>query len=153
MKKTEFLDHIDHQGVVTSIDAAHNTVMVRVDDEGECGSCPAAALCSGHIDPANLVKIITPHAGLYRKDDIVTVRGTERMHHRAIMYATVLPCIILVAVMVGVYIISHSQLAAALCGLGTMILFFLILWVARNRVEHEFTFEIVGQPERAGEEK
>lgn len=150
MDINEQLDHIDHTGVVVSTDPSKNTVTVRVDDRGECGSCPAAALCSGHNDPSNLVDITTHHAGLYRKDDIVTVRGTEKMHHKAIMYATVIPCIVLVAVMVAVYVATASQLAAALCGLGTMVLFFILLWGARNRIAHEFTFEIVGKPQRAG---
>ena len=36
------------------------------------------------------------------------------MHRKAITYATVLPCIALVAVMVAVYLLIRVQLAAAL---------------------------------------
>ena len=78
------------------------------------------------------------------------MRGTEQMHHKAIMYATVLPCAFLVAVMVAVYLITFNQLAAALSGLGVTILFYVILWACRNKIAHEFVFSIVGEPERAG---
>lgn len=70
------------------------------------------------------------------------------MHRKAIMYATVLPCIALVAVMVAVYLLTLNQLAAALSGIGVMILFFFILWCSRNKIAHEFCFTIVGKPER-----
>lgn len=151
MDKTETIDHIDHSAVVIGTDPARNIVQVRIDDSGECGSCPAAAVCGGYIDPDNVVSIITGNAAEYRKNDIVTVRGTERMHRKAIMYATVIPCVILVAVMMAVFIITGNQLAAAISGIGTMILFFVILWAARNKIAHEFTFEIVGPIERAGD--
>ncbi len=143
-------DHIDHSAVVVSVDPSSNTVKLRVNDASECGSCPASNLCRGNGEPSNLITVVTPHASTYRPDDIVTVRGTEQMHHRAIMYATVLPCIALVAVMVGVYLLTFNQLMAALCGLGTTVLFFIILWAMRNKIAHEFHFEIIGKPERAG---
>lgn len=150
MNNTETIDHIDHSGIVVSTNPARNTVTVRVDDKGECGTCPAASICGANGEPSNLVTITTPHAALFRKNDIVTVRGTEKMHRKAISIATVLPCIILVAVMVGIYLLTKNQLIAALSGIGTMIVFFVLLWFARNKIAHEFSFEIVGAPERAG---
>ncbi len=152
MDTSETIEHIDHSAVVVSVDPSHNAVKVRIDDSGECGSCPAAAICGANGNASNLITVETPHAGRYRKDDIVTVRGTEKMHRKAIMYATVLPCIVLVAVMVAVYLLTFDQLAAALSGIGTMILFFIILWASRNKIAHEFSFEITGAPERAGME-
>lgn len=151
MNNQETIDYIDHQAVVVRTDPAHKTVTVRINDSEECGSCPAATLCGANGNSSNLVNIVTPDAASYRKDDIVTVRGTEQMHHKAIMYATVLPCIALVAVMVLVYVLTGNQLSAALWGLGTMIVFFFILYAARNKVAHEFSFTIVGRLERAGD--
>lgn len=151
-QENELIDHIDHQAIVVATDPQHGSVTVRVDDSGECGSCPAAALCGANGNSSNTVEIMTREAASLKKGDIVTVRGTERMHRKAVMYATVLPCIALVAVMVAVFLLTGNQVLAALCGLGAMIIFFFILWAARNRVAHEFCFEIVGTPERAGDE-
>lgn len=139
----ELTDHIDHAGTVVGTDPGANTVRVRIDAGAECGSCPATALCRRDTGEGNTVTVETVHAGRYRKGDAVTVRGTERMHRKAVMYATVLPSIALVAVMVGVYLLTANQLAAALSGLGAMILFFTAMWLARNKVAHEFTFTIL----------
>ena len=63
------------------------------------------------------------------------------MHHKAIMYATVLPCAFLVAVMVAVYLITFNQLAAALSGLGVTILFYVILWSAAIKSPTNLCFQ------------
>lgn len=151
MNNYDTIDHIDHKAIVVSVNPERNLVNVRIDDSGECGSCPAAALCGANGTPSNTISIYTKKASHYRKDDIVTVRGTEQMHRKAIMYATVFPSIAMIAVMVAVYVTTLNQLRAALAGIGTMILFFILLWSARNKVAHEFSFAIVGSPERAGD--
>lgn len=150
MSNYDTIDHIDHKAIVVSTNPERNLVNVRIDDTGECGSCPAAALCGATGTSSNTISIHTKKAGKYKKDDIVTVRGTEQMHRKAIMYATVFPSIAMIAVMVAVYVTTLHQLAAALAGIGTMIMFFLLLWCARNKVAHEFTFSIVDSPEHAG---
>ena len=150
---TEITEYIEHKAIVKKVDIASGIVTVRIDDSEECGDCPASNLCGSKGETSNLVEIKTPSASRYQEDDIVTVRGTEQMHHKAIMLATVIPCILLVATMVGIYLLTANQLAAALSGLGVMILFFIIICLLRNKIAHEFTFTIVGSIERSGEMK
>ncbi len=141
-------EHIDHEGTVLAIDrhpvAGSLTASIRLDDGKECGGCPAARLCAvaGGDTPTLQVAVPKREATRLRVGDRVTVRGTERMHRRAIMLATVLPCFTLVAVMVGVYLLTGSQPVAALCGLGAMVVFFALLFAARNKVAHEFSFTV-----------
>ena len=144
----ETYDYVEHTAIVQSTDPVRNIVNVRITDLEECGDCPAAQLCNAAGSESNIIAIITPHASGFRKGDILEIRGTEQMHRKAIMYATVLPCIALVDVMVAVYLLTLNQLAAALSGIGVMILFFFILWCSRNKIAHEFCFTIVGKPER-----
>lgn len=151
MNSYDTIDHIDHRAVVVSVNPNRNIVDVRIDGSGECGSCPAAALCRANGSPSNTISIYTKKASLYRKDDVVTVRGTEQMHRKAIMYATVFPSIAMVAVMVAVYVTTLDQLTSALAGIGVMVLFFILLWAARNKVAHEFSFVIVGKPQSGGD--
>ena len=147
------IEYIEHEAIVKKIQPELNLVTVRIDDIEECGDCPASNLCGSKGETSNIVTIKTPYADRFKVDDIVTVRGTEKMHHKAIMYATVFPCIILVATMVGLYLLTGNQLASALTGLGVTMLFYFILWLFRNKIAHEFTFTIIGPIERAGEMK
>lgn len=153
MRNNETTDYIDHQAIVIGVDNKSKTVTVRINNSDECGECPAATLCGSAGKASDRIVINSINASLYHAGDIVTVRGTEKMHRKAILYATVLPCIALVAVMVTVYILTLNQLAAAVSGIATMLFFFFLLWLCRNRIAHEFSFEIVGKPQRAGNEK
>lgn len=149
MAQTAKLDYIDHTGIVTAINPGANSVTVKIDDCDNCGDCPACKICEATGQTENVVTIITPHASAYKQGDVVTVRGTEQMHRKAIIYATVLPSIALVAVMVLVYILTFNQLAAALSGIAVTIIFYVLLWAYRNKIAHEFSFSITGIPERA----
>lgn len=144
----ETIEHVDHDAIVIAVEPSKDTVKVKIDDSDECGDCPAASLCQGAGQSENTISILTPHASSYKKGDIVTIRGTEQMHRKAIMYATVLPCVALVVVMVAVYLLTFNQLAAALSGLGVTIAFYFMLWLCRNRIAHEFCFTIIDKPER-----
>ena len=147
------IEFIDHQAIVKKVDSDKNQIFVRIDDSDECGECPAANLCASNGKSSNLIIISTPKAYKYNENDIIMVRGTEKMHRKAIMYATVFPCIILIAGMIGIFLLTGNQLAAALSGIGLLIVFYFILWLCRNKIAHEFVFTVVGTIERADEEK
>ena len=142
-------EHIDHHGTVTAISGGGAaggpiTATVRLEGNHDCSGCRAAALCGmAGKDSDTLNVTLTDHeAGRLHVGDRVTLRGTERMHRRAIMLATVLPCVTLVAVMVALYLLTGSQPVAALGGLAAMVIFFIVLFLARNRVAHEFSFTV-----------
>ncbi len=143
----QFTDYIEHQGVVTGTEPRRGIVYVLVDESGECGSCPAAKLCNiaggNGMENGNKIEIATRNATRFKVGDRVTVRGTERMHRKAIMLATVFPSFALVAVMVAIFLMTGNQLLSALCGLGVTILFFVMLYLCRNKIAHEFSFDII----------
>lgn len=142
----EYIDYIDHDAVVVSVDTKQGKVVVKVGETDDCQACPAARLC-GLADKTGArtrtFTVETPEAAEFRPGQKVTLRGTERMHRRAIMTATVIPCIILVAVMVGIYLLTANQLAAACGGLASMLFFFVLLYLLRNKIKHEFHFSIL----------
>lgn len=139
----EEIEYIEHDAIVSRVIADRNLVEVKITDADECGGCPAAALCGGNAHGENRVEISTSDAARYKPGDKVVIRGTERLHRQAIMLATVIPCVLLMAVMIIVFLITLNQLAACLAGLGTMVAFFLLLWFLRHKIRHEFTFTIV----------
>lgn len=143
MNPVDTIDHIDHSAIVVSTDPAKNIVRVKIDECDDRDNCPVSELCEAGDGSSNIVSIMTPHASAYKKGDAVTVRGTEQMDKKAVMCATVLPCIALVAVMVLVFTLTFNQLAAVLSGVGVTILFFIILWASRNRIKHQFLFTII----------
>lgn len=136
------IDAIVHPGEVVSVDAASRIVSVRFDNEGECGSCPAARLCGPAKGNSNIINICSPEYNSYRPGDKVMIYGTERMHRKAIFLATVFPCIAMIAIMTIVFILTFDQLIAAISGIAVMLVFFFLLYIFRNKIRHEFNFTI-----------
>ena len=139
----EEIEYIDHQGRITSLDLGKSTVTVTLIEEADCGGCPAGKLCSNFSPDKNVVTVPVADISQYKVGDFVSVRGTERLHRKAIMLATVIPSLALLVVMIGIYLLTGSQLAACLCALGAMVIFFLGLFLMRHKLAHEFVFEII----------
>lgn len=142
MKNTPTVDAVRHPATVISTDTAKGTVRVSIDNEEECHACPAARLCAAGKGDRQPIEVFDPRPSRFQPGEKVSVVGTETIHRKAIMTATVIPCLILVGVMTAVYAATRSQGLAAGCGIGTMALFFLLLYLGRNKLAHEFTFTI-----------
>lgn len=143
MTQTEYIDHIDHEGIVVGVNRASGKLSVRLTDAGDCAGCPAAKLC-GVADKGNdsRIDLSVEHPEMFSLGERVKLRGTEKMHRKAIMVATVVPCIAMLAVMIAIYVMTGSQPAAALGGIGATIFFFALLWIMRDKVRHEFRFTV-----------
>lgn len=140
---SEEIEYIDHQGRITAVDAEKRIVTVALEETADCGECPAHKLCNNFTPEKNVVAVNVANPAQYKVGEFVTVRGTERLHRKAIMLATVIPSLALIIVMIGVYLLTADQLAACLSGIGAMIIFFVGLYLLRHRLAHEFNFEII----------
>lgn len=141
---TDLIEYIDHSAVVVNVDQKSQTVTVATSDKEDCDGCPAARLCSiASSDNKNSrITVKSPLAASLHPGDRVWLRGTEQMHRRAIALATVLPCLALIIVMVAVYVLTGTQATAAIAGLVSMVFFFSLLYLLRNKIAHEFSFTL-----------
>ena len=137
------IEYIEHDGRISAIDADKSIVTVTFLDNADCGACPASKICNDFSGDKNKVDIQVANVNDYKIGEFVNLRGTERLHRKAIMLATVIPSLALIVVMIGIYLLTANQLAACLSGLGAMIVFFVGLYLMRNRLAHEFTFQII----------
>lgn len=140
--KASSVDFIEHKAIVAALSEKERTVTVVVEHADECGGCPAARLCNLNNDKSDRLVISDPRPERFKVGERVMVCGRESLHRRAIMLCTVIPCVMLVFIMSVIFIATYSQTAAALGGLGSMIFFFLLLYLGRNKIAHDFTFTI-----------
>ena len=141
------IEYIDHDGRIKSVDPERGTVTVAMTEDADCGGCPAGKLCRNFAPDTDMVEVPVKNPEDFKPGDFVTVRGSERLHRKAIMLITVIPSIALLAVMIGIYLLTGSQLTACLCGIGAMLLFFWGLYLIRNKLAHEFVFEVFPKEE------
>ena len=137
MSQTE---EIKHNGRIIAVDPMRGRVRAIIEGSSDCASCPAHKLCNHGQKNENIVEIQTTET--FSIGDLVEIIGTEIMHRKAIMLAVVLPCIIMVASIVGVYLLTFNETIAAIAGVVLMIAFFVALYAMRNKIEKEFVFRI-----------
>lgn len=133
-------EQIVHLGKVLSVDSSVGSIEILLEDGGDCGSCPAAKLCNH--GPKSENKVVVMSDDTFEVGEKVRVVGTEMMHRKAIVLALVCPCLLLIATMVMVYLLTLDESVAALSGLGLMLVFFIVLYVYRNRIAREFVFRV-----------
>lgn len=142
----EEIEYIEHEGRVTYVDSEKGTVTVTLVEQADCGACPASKLCSNFSADKNVLTLQREDAAQYSVGEYVKVRGTERLHQKAILIATVIPTCAILIVMIGLYLLTGSQLVACLSALGAMVIFFVGLYLMRHKLAHEFSFELIKEP-------
>lgn len=143
MGSFDSLEYIDHKAVVKSVDMKNRSLILELSAAVECEGCVASKLCNPAGKQKNEFCVEVDRPSDFKVGEHVILRGTEQLHRKAMVVATVVPSIALVAVMVLIYILTANQAAAALGGIGSMIFFFVMLYLFRNRIAHEFAFTVI----------
>jgi positive regulator of sigma E activity len=134
-----FVLMIDHEGVIEYIegDVAH----VRISSESACASCHAKGACTAADQQEKYVDV--PMQGVaYSPGESVRVQVARHLGYRAVALGYIYPFLILMAVLVGLNVAGMSELKAGLIALLTLPPYYLILLLARKRIERRFTFSI-----------
>lgn len=127
---------------VVRIDATRGVVYVSMEQTDSCGGCALHKVCHPS-DREAVVPVVTPDAACFQPGQKVKVMVSERQHRGAIMLLTVLPCLVLVASMPAVYLLTGSQPVAALSGVGLTALFYALLWACRKQLQKKYYFTIL----------
>lgn len=142
-RSKETIDYIDHQVMVRSVDAGRGIVTVELAEATTCSGCAAASICNPRGKKMETFEVAVAHPEAYHVGERVLMRGTAMMHRKAITIATVVPSVALIVVMVLIYVLTANQGVAAVGGLGSMVFFFVLLWLFRDRLAKEFTFQLI----------
>ncbi len=131
---------IEHQGVIKNI--ADHKVSVLILQQSACSSCHAKGACTAADSKEKMVDI-DDYTGKYKINDLVTVVGQKSMGYKAVLWAFVVPIIILVAILViSVTHWSFGEIEAALAAMLSLVPYYAILYALRNRMANSFKFTI-----------
>ena len=131
---------IEHQGVITDI--AGHKVSVTILQQSACSSCHARGACTAADSKEKMVDI-ADYTGKYKVNDLVTVVGQKSMGYRAVLWAFVIPIIILVSILVvSVNAWGLGEIDAALAAIISLVPYYAILYLLRNRMAGSFKFTI-----------
>lgn len=131
---------ISHKGRIVGITPEFTTV--EIISESACGSCHARSLCGLGDAKTKAVELPTRAWDSYEVGDEVDVVLKASMGHKAVWLAYVLPLLVLVCVLLILTVAGVAELYAGLGGLLAVAVWYMILWLFRDRLKNEYVFNI-----------
>ena len=135
-------NNIKHLGIVESIDGSH--VRVKILQSSACSSCSVKGHCNISETKEKIIDIHDKEsADCCSVGQKVMVCGTTSMGMKAVVLAFVLPFIVLLAALfVTMRVTDGDEAASALVSLCTLIPYYIIIYLLRNRISRTFSFTL-----------
>jgi sigma-E factor negative regulatory protein RseC len=130
-------ERIEHTGVVSGIEG--NIVHVSFISRSACSECHAKGYCLESDSQEKSVDVIDS-TGRFYVGEAVNIVMKESLGYRAILLGFVLPFILIIAVLFVVQKLTGSELQAGLAALGSLIPYYILLYLFKNKLKNTFMF-------------
>jgi sigma-E factor negative regulatory protein RseC len=132
---------IEHRGTIDRIEG--DVIMVKVEKQTACAGCHAKGLC-GEKGEERIIKVRTPNTEDFKLNDRVIValeRGS--MGIMSVVWAYLLPLVVLLAVLFMAKALGLSDGPAAIASLIATATYYILLYVLRRVIERKIKFTII----------
>ena len=140
MKKDNSISHL---GRIIKMTPQTTTVVFL--QHGACSECHAAGLCGMGDMAEKTVEVPSDPYASYKVGDQVQVLLKASMGMKAVWLAYFIPLLVLLGVILGLIGLGVAEVPAALAGLGALALYYLGLWLLRDKLQNEYIFTIKPQ--------
>ncbi len=130
---------IEHEGIIDHIDG--DVAHVKIDNVSACMSCHAKGACSA-ADQEEKFLDVPLQGATYQEGDPVYVQIAKHLGFRAVALGYVYPFLVLMSVLIGMLAAGAEELRAGGVALLSIIPYYLVLYLFRNRIAKSFTFSI-----------
>ncbi len=140
-------ERIEHEGRVIAVDKDY--ISVEIVNKSACASCHAKGVCGASDEAVKVVEVAQSFATLaddYQVGETVNVVMSSAMGTQAIWIAYVIPLIVLMAAILVFSLCGAPELWMGLGSLGVVALYYLGVYLMRNRISKIFIFSIEKQP-------
>lgn len=135
-------ESVSHTGKIVRITPQVTTVSIL--QHSACGECHAAGLC-GMADLAEkTVDVPTDPYAFHNVGDQVEVLLKASMGMKAVWLCYAIPLVILLGTVLLLIALGVPEVPAALAGLVAIGLYYLLLYLFRNKLKNEYIFTIKG---------
>ena len=135
---------VKHCGEVVRIDG--HSVFVRMTVNSACSACHAKGVCGASEQTDKVVEVETDAATDFQVGDSVEVALMQRdMGSTSVVLAYVVPFLVLAAVLVGAILMGSSEGMAALSALVGVALWYVVLYMLRDKIKNKIKFIIIKQ--------
>ena len=133
-------NEIVHTGKIVDITPEATTVEILV--SSACSSCQAKAMCGMSEDKEKLIMLPTDPYAEYQVGDEVQVATKMAMGLKAVWISYVIPLAVLMILILSLSGVIESEVYRALTAIGGVAVYYLFVWLFRNKLSNEFVFYI-----------
>ena len=133
-------NEIVHAGKILEITPDFTTVQIIV--TSACSSCHAKGLCGMSEEEEKVIMLPTDPYATYNVGDEVQVCTKMAMGLKAVWISYVIPLIILMILILSLSTIVEREAYRALMAIGGVAVYYLFVWLFRDKLSNEFVFYI-----------
>jgi sigma-E factor negative regulatory protein RseC len=130
-------DNITHAGVVTK--CSNSRALIRLAVKSECHSCTIKNICG--IDQSDKSLIEVP-AGNLHIGDAVQLTVTTSFGFTALMWAYMIPFLLVVMALFASYYLGLSEALSGLFSLAILVPYFLALYFLKERIKNQLQYQV-----------
>lgn len=127
-----------HNGIVTHL--SEGKVTVKIETISACGSCEAHGNCGFAESKEREVEIETRDWQHFCEGDPVVVSIDHALGFLAVLFAYVMPAIVLLAAVLTLLSLLSNEAIAILISFAILAIYFVILYQFRDKLQKKFTF-------------
>ena len=131
---------ISHAGVIESIEG--DSIKVRIVLTSACAACKVAGHCNAAESKVKIVDVVGADATRYQLGQEVVVWASKDVANKALVLGFGLPFLLMIAVLVIVLHVTDNEGVAALSALGSLLLYYGLLWLRRKSIQRGISFQI-----------
>lgn len=130
---------INHIGFVESVNGP--SASVRINSQSACAACHAKGACTAADQEEKVMTV--PTGGLsFRAGEQVRVSIAKKTGLRAVAFGYVYPFLVLMTILVTLTAAGVSELQAGIWSLASIVPYYLVIYLLRNRISNVFTFKL-----------
>lgn len=131
---------VEHRGKV--IEVLPHQVSVEILQQSACAACHAKSACMASDQEVKVVQVEPEFGVTYDIGEEVKVLLSQILGFKAVVFSYLIPLAILMILLLALPPVLHSDLWVGLACIGGIALYYLVLWMFKNRLKKEFVFTI-----------
>lgn len=133
-------NEISHTGKILEI--TPEFVTVEIISSSACSECHAKGMCGMSEEKVKVIMAPADPYASYGPGDEVDVVLKKSMGMKAVWISYVIPLIILMIIILSLSVLSAGEMTAGLCAIAGVALYYLAIYLFRDRLAKDFVFVV-----------
>lgn len=133
-------NRISHSGIIKSI--GEGCIKVQIVQTSACAACKVSSHCNAAELKVKIVDVFGADVAGYQEGQQVVVWASKDVANRALLLGFGVPFLLLVCVLMIALKLTSNEGIAALVALGSLIPYYLALWMMRDRIQRQISFHL-----------